>query len=70
MNQIKIPATQPRTPNSVPTANPMRVYYSDDVAAAGGLEQLLREIGSDQPKKLPELSFTEEEWESMLSQGL
>jgi hypothetical protein len=37
--------------------------------AAGGVDSFLESIGSDKAKPLPEIDFSEEEWEQMLSQN-
>lgn len=53
-------------PDSVPFASQAKVYYSTDVQAAGGVDALLKSIGSDKVKPLPEIDFSEEEWTQML----
>ncbi|WP_338874349.1 hypothetical protein WBJ53_01885 [Spirosoma sp. SC4-14] len=57
------------TPGSVPTANQMKVYYSQDVQAAGGVDAWLKAIGSDKAKPLPEINLSEEEWEHILKEN-
>jgi hypothetical protein len=51
------------TPGSVPVAEKVKVYYANDVQAAGGMEAFMKQIGGDQPKTLPALSFSDEEWD-------
>ncbi len=55
------------TPGSVPVAQQVKIYYSSDVVAAGGMDAFMQKLGSDQPKSLPALSFSEDEWDQMLS---
>ena len=58
------------TPDSVPVASQINVYYSNDVQAAGGMNAFLKLIGSDESKKLPEIDFSEDEWNQMLQEDL
>ncbi|QJD78234.1 hypothetical protein [Spirosoma rhododendri] len=54
------------TPGSVPVAEQVKIYYSADINAAGGIDAFMKQIGSDQPKSLPALTFSVEEWDQML----
>lgn len=58
------------TPGSVPVVNQSKVYYAADVEAAGGVDAFLKSIGSDKAKQLPEIDFSESEWEQMLNQEI
>ena len=69
MKEIKAQSNK-HTPTSVPTASQIRVYYSNDIRAAGGVKAWLQTIGSDKPKHLPEITISEEEWNQMLKENL
>lgn len=58
------------TPGSVPTVSQLKIYYANEIQALGGTEAWLKSIGSDKPKQLPEIDFSEEEWTQMLNEGL
>ncbi|MBN8825020.1 MULTISPECIES: hypothetical protein [unclassified Spirosoma] len=54
------------TPGSVPVVNQPKIYFSSDIQAAGSMDAFLKSVGSDKAKPLPELDFSEEQWERML----
>lgn len=62
--------TKRYTPSSVPVVSQAKIYYSVDVQAAGGVEALLKSIGSDQAKILPDIHFSEDEWSQMLAKDI
>ncbi|GAB4037728.1 hypothetical protein [Spirosoma gilvum] len=64
----KTKATKKYTPGSVPTVNQVKIYYSSDVQAAGGMDAFLKSVGSDRAKTLPQIDFSEQEWEHMLKE--
>lgn len=58
--------TKRYTPGSVPVANQIKIYYSADVQAVGGMDAFLTSIESDKAKMLPEIDFSEDEWSQMV----